>query len=103
MTAAKLSEEEILKGAKYVDTLFKPAANKQFCRWVILDSIISDHTHVNHNSRANHHNLSPQTKHSWTLIGADNVVTFSQYLVLNLAKSYIFYLVAFLRRFHFSG
>jgi len=32
MTAAKLSEEEILKGAKYVDTLFKPAANKQFCR-----------------------------------------------------------------------
>ena len=62
----------------------------QFSRWVILDSIISDHTHVNHNSRANHHNLSPQTKHLWTLIGADNVVTFSQYLVLNLASFYCF-------------
>jgi len=32
MTAAKLSEEEILKGAKYVNTLFKPANNKQICR-----------------------------------------------------------------------
>ena len=37
MTAAKLSEEEILKRAKYVDTLFKPAANKQICRWVISE------------------------------------------------------------------
>jgi len=31
-TASKLSEDEILKGAKYVDTLFKPANNKQICR-----------------------------------------------------------------------
>jgi len=30
--ASKLSEDEILKGAKYVDTLFKPANNKQICR-----------------------------------------------------------------------
>jgi len=29
---AKLTEEEILRNAKYVQTLFKPAATGQFCR-----------------------------------------------------------------------
>merc|ERR1712066_53039 len=29
---SKLTEEEILKNAKYVETLFKPAASGQFCR-----------------------------------------------------------------------
>merc|ERR1719471_1209855 len=32
ITTVKLTEEEVLKNAKYVQTLFKPAARGQFCR-----------------------------------------------------------------------
>jgi len=32
MTNAKLTEEEIIKSAKHVGTLFKPTVNKQICR-----------------------------------------------------------------------
>ena len=40
---AKLTEEEILRNAKYVQTLFKPAATGQFCR---LELIFSRRQHV---------------------------------------------------------
>ena len=33
ITNAKLTEGEIIKNAKYVETLFKPAVNKAICRW----------------------------------------------------------------------
>ena len=33
ITNAKLTEGEIIKNAKYVETLFKPAVNKEICRW----------------------------------------------------------------------
>ena len=32
ITNAKLTEGEIIKNAKYVETLFKPAVNKEICR-----------------------------------------------------------------------
>ena len=32
ITTVKLTEEEVLRNAKYVQTLFKPAARGQFCR-----------------------------------------------------------------------
>ena len=36
MTNAKLTEEEIVKSAKHVQTLFKPAINREICRYQLI-------------------------------------------------------------------